>query len=59
MLTIWFGEDDDANLDNLAYILEGLQILKAAEVAKKMIVVSVIDDTSEWSLRLICIKISE
>lgn len=47
MLTIWFGEDDDANLDNLAYILEGLQILKAAEVAKKMIVVSVIDDTSE------------
>lgn len=37
MLTIWFEEDDDANLDNLAYTLEGLEILKAAELIKEII----------------------
>ena len=37
MLVQWFEEDDDANLDNLAYICEGLKILKAAGMIKKMI----------------------
>lgn len=37
MLSNWMEEDDDANLDNLLYTLEGLKIMKAAEVVKKMI----------------------
>lgn len=37
MLTSWSEEDDDADLDNLLYTLEGLKIMKAVEVLKKMI----------------------
>ena len=37
MLNVWMEEDDDANLDNLLYTLEGLKITKAVEVVKKMI----------------------
>lgn len=37
MLSSWMEEDDDANLDNLLYTIEGLKIMKAAEVIKKMI----------------------
>lgn len=37
MLNSWMEEDDDANLDNLLYTLEGLKIMKAVEAVKKMI----------------------
>lgn len=37
MLNSWIEEDDDANLDNLLYTLEGLKIMKAVDVVKKMI----------------------
>lgn len=37
MLNIWIGEDEDANLDNLLYTVEGLKMQKAAEIIKKMI----------------------
>lgn len=37
MLLVWFEDDEDASLDNLAYILEGLELLPATEVAKKFI----------------------
>jgi THO complex subunit 1 len=37
MLANWMTEDDDANLDNLLYTLEGLQIMIAVDVVKKMI----------------------
>ncbi|XP_055915515.1 THO complex subunit 1-like [Eupeodes corollae] len=37
MLTIWFENDDDASLDNLAYILEGLEKYGAAEAIKTII----------------------
>jgi THO complex subunit 1 len=37
MLENWFEEDDDADLDNLLYTVEGLKLTKAAEVIKKMI----------------------
>ena len=37
MLSSWVEEDDDANLDNLLYTLEGLKIMKAVEVVKKMV----------------------
>lgn len=37
MLSSWMEEDDDANLDNLLYTLEGLKIMKAVEVVKKMV----------------------
>lgn len=37
MLSIWFDDDEDASLDNLAYILEGLQMLAASEYAKNII----------------------
>lgn len=37
MLSVWIDEDDDANLDNLLYTLEGLKIMKAVEVVKKLI----------------------
>lgn len=36
MLNIWFDEDDDANLDNLAYMLEGLELVVAAQAIKRM-----------------------
>jgi hypothetical protein len=47
MLTIWFGEDEDANLDNLAYILEGLKIQKAIEVVKDLLGMDKVEEISE------------
>lgn len=37
MLTSWMEEDDDASLDNLLYTIEGLKLIKATEVVKKMV----------------------
>lgn len=37
MLQIWFEDDMDAGLDNLAYILEGLGMISACEAVKKFI----------------------
>lgn len=37
MLSNWFDDDDDANLDNLAYILEGLEMTSASEFVKAII----------------------
>ena len=37
MLSSWILEDDDANLDNLLYTLEGLKMMEAVEVVKKML----------------------
>lgn len=37
MLSTWMEEDDDANLDNLLYTIEGLKLMKAVEVVKKMV----------------------
>ncbi|CAG9767192.1 unnamed protein product [Ceutorhynchus assimilis] len=34
MMQVWFEDDEDANLDNLLYILEGLEMNKAAEVVR-------------------------
>lgn len=37
MLSIWFEDDVDATLDNLAYILEGLNMPAAADAIKIII----------------------
>ncbi|KAG5671703.1 hypothetical protein PVAND_001886 [Polypedilum vanderplanki] len=37
MLTAWFNDDEDANLENLAYTLEGLEFTKAVTLIKKII----------------------
>ncbi|XP_053681306.1 THO complex subunit 1 [Anopheles nili] len=37
LLTLWFDDDMDASLDNLAYILEGLEMMSAADAVKQMI----------------------
>ncbi|KAH8382584.1 hypothetical protein KR009_004193, partial [Drosophila setifemur] len=37
MLTNWISEDDDATLDNWAYMLEGLEMYEAAETVKAII----------------------
>ncbi|XP_017082274.1 THO complex subunit 1 [Drosophila eugracilis] len=37
MLTNWISDDDDATLDNWAYMLEGLEMNKAAEAVKAII----------------------
>uniref|UniRef100_A0A182T6C0 Death domain-containing protein n=1 Tax=Anopheles maculatus TaxID=74869 RepID=A0A182T6C0_9DIPT len=37
LLTLWFDDDMDASLDNLAYILEGLEMIAAADSVKQMI----------------------
>ncbi|KAL1498429.1 hypothetical protein ABEB36_009234 [Hypothenemus hampei] len=34
MMKLWFQDDEDANLDNLLYILEGLEMNEAAEAVK-------------------------
>ncbi|KAJ8923363.1 hypothetical protein NQ315_001921 [Exocentrus adspersus] len=34
LLHIWFEDDEDANLDNLLYILEGLEMHEAAEAVR-------------------------
>lgn len=40
MLDIWFDDDMDASLDNLAYILEGLGLLTACATVKRFIPLS-------------------
>ncbi|XP_014089807.3 THO complex subunit 1 isoform X1 [Bactrocera oleae] len=37
MLSNWFADDDDASLDNWAYMLEGLEINAAAKAVKALI----------------------
>lgn len=37
MLQNWQEEDDDPNLENLLYTIEGLKMMKAVEVVKKMV----------------------
>lgn len=37
ILQLWFEDDEDASLDNLLYILEGLEMLDAAEVVRNEI----------------------
>ncbi|KAI4455888.1 tho complex subunit 1 [Holotrichia oblita] len=37
MLHLWFEDDDDSTLENFSYILEGLDMLEAAEVVKQAI----------------------
>lgn len=37
MLNNWFADDDDASLDNWAYMLEGLEINAAAKAVKALI----------------------
>ncbi|KAH8251806.1 hypothetical protein KR038_008819, partial [Drosophila bunnanda] len=37
MLTNWISDDDDATLDNWAYMLEGLEMNKAADAVKAII----------------------
>ncbi|XP_050298108.1 THO complex subunit 1 [Anthonomus grandis grandis] len=34
MMKLWFEDDEDANLDNLLYILEGLEMNEAAEAVR-------------------------
>lgn len=37
MLSIWFEDDEDASLEQLAYLLEGLELKEAADVVKQFI----------------------
>lgn len=37
MLQIWFGDDVDASLENLAYIMEGLEMIAAADAVKRIL----------------------
>lgn len=37
MLQHWFNDDDDASLDNLSYILEGLDMIAAADAIKRFL----------------------
>lgn len=37
MLKVWFDEDEDGCLENLAYTLEGLEIMDAVSIVKKFI----------------------
>lgn len=37
MLQIWFDDDEDASLDNLAYVLEGLELVSASDLAKRFL----------------------
>lgn len=48
MLRNWFDEDDDANLDNLAYIMDGLEMVAATDCVKKILEsTEKMDDSSE------------
>lgn len=48
MLHLWFDEDDDASLDNLGYILEGLEMIAAADFVKRILEpVDKMEDISE------------
>lgn len=37
MLQIWFDDDVDASLENLGYILEGLDMIAAADGVKRIL----------------------
>lgn len=37
LLQIWFEDDEDASMDNLLYILEGLGMIDAAEAVRNEI----------------------
>ena len=37
MLQIWFDDDVDSSLDNLAYIMEGLEMIAAADAIKRIL----------------------
>ncbi|KAG5873225.1 hypothetical protein JTB14_005678, partial [Gonioctena quinquepunctata] len=37
LLQLWFEDDEDATLENLVYILEGLEMYEAAEAVKNEI----------------------
>lgn len=48
MLEHWFNDDDDASLDNLSYILEGLEMIAAADAIKRFLEpVDKMEDISE------------
>lgn len=48
MLQNWVEEDDDANLDNLAYIMEGLELIAAADCVKRFLEpIDKMDDISD------------
>lgn len=48
MLEHWFNDDDDASLDNLSYILEGLDMIAAADAIKRFLEpVDKMEDISE------------
>lgn len=48
MLRIWFDEDVDAGLENLAYILEGLDMIAPADAIKRILEpVDKMEDISE------------
>ncbi|XP_063708120.1 THO complex subunit 1 [Culicoides brevitarsis] len=47
MLTVWFDDDEDASLDNLAYILEGLEMNAASECAKNFIGQEKVEEISD------------
>lgn len=49
LLQVWFEDDMDASLDQLAYILEGLEMLTAAEAVKQMIAALSDDKVEEVS----------
>lgn len=48
MLRLWFDEDVDASLDNLGYIMEGLDMIAAADAVKRILEpVDKMEDISE------------
>ncbi|KAL9693567.1 hypothetical protein quinque_012852 [Culex quinquefasciatus] len=49
LLQLWFEDDMDASLDQLAYILEGLEMLSAAESVKQMLATLSNDEKIEIS----------
>ena len=34
MLQLWFDDDEDASVENLLYIMEGLKMAEACEILK-------------------------
>lgn len=51
MLTNWISDDDDATLENWAYMLEGLEMNKAAEAVKAIIEREKSGSTAAFCLR--------
>lgn len=47
MLRNWFEDDDDANLDNLCYIMEGLEMIAATACVKRFLETVKMEDISE------------